>query len=99
MASSTLVLSSYSFVTDGIPSVKKIEKGHFYMLKNGRKTQFFDPKSWVSKKKRYIFTVLGRKNHFLIIKYFFTPRKNFFKAGFRIFAAKNLGIDTKIVIF
>ena len=39
-----------------------------------------------------------RKKHFLIIKYFFTPRANFFKAGFWIFAIKNLGIDTKIVI-
>ena len=25
----------------------KIKKGHFPRVKNGRKTRFFDPKSWV----------------------------------------------------
>ena len=63
------------------------------------KHDFFYLKSWISTKKRDILTFLGQKNHFLIIKYFFTPRTNFFKTGFGIFAARNLGIDTKIMIF
>ena len=79
--------------------VKKIKKGHLPRVKNDKKTRFFDLKIMGINKKRDILTFLCRKNHFLIIKYFFTPRTNFFKAGFGIFAAKNLGIDTKIVIF
>ena len=38
---------------------KKIKKGHFSRVKNGRKTRFFDPKLWVSTKKRDILTFLG----------------------------------------
>jgi len=77
----------------------KIKKGHFHKVKNGRKTRFFGPKLSVSTKKRDILMLQDRKNRFLIIKYFFTPRANFFKAGFEIFAIKNLGIDSKIVFF
>ena len=77
----------------------KNQKRHFPRVNRRRKTRFFDPKLWVSTKKRDILTFLGRNNHFLIKKYFFTLRANFFKAGFGIFAIKNLGIDTKIVIF
>ena len=79
-------------------NIKKSKKD-IYRVNQHRKTRFFDPKSRVSTKKRDILTFLDRKNHFLIIKDFFIPRTNFFKAGFGIFAAKNLGIDTKIVIF
>ena len=51
-------------------------KKTFFRANHNQKTRFFDPKLWISTKKSDILTFLGRKNHFLIIKY---PRTNFLR--------------------
>ena len=57
----------------------KNQKRHFPRVNRRRKTRFFDPKLWVSTKKRDILTFLGRKNHFLIIKYFLSQERIFLR--------------------
>ena len=80
--------------------------------KKGRQMGFLgnptrtDPFFWgrglytlVSTKKTRYFDFSSSEKPLFNYKVFFYSKNEFFKAGFGIFAIKNLGIDTKVVIF